>query len=103
MTNHVFHASACLLLAATTAHGALRLSTATASAQNAFDDDCTDCLKCPQICGGGLKCRTGESGGICTECTGEFESPCGDKCCLGGQECHKGGGPGGDRASCDIP
>ena len=58
-----------------------------------------DCLKSGS-CPGGLKCETGESGGICVPCTGQYESPCGNKCCLGGQECHQGG-RGGD--SCDIP
>lgn len=63
------------------------------------DDHCTDCLKCPGVCKDGLKCETGDSGGICTKCTGQYESPCGDKCCLSGQECHQDGGD----SSCDVP
>ena len=60
--------------------------------------DGDDCFR--SGCPGGLKCETGESGGICVPCTGQYESPCGNKCCLGGQECHQDG-PGG--GSCDIP
>jgi len=62
-------------------------------------NQCTDCLKCPEICGSGLKCETGDSGGVCTKCTGQYETPCGYRCCLSGQECHQGSWG----ASCTTP
>merc|ERR1719487_906864 len=53
--------------------------------------DCdNNCLKCPDICKNGLKCETGGSGGVCVQCTGQYETPCGTHCCLSGQECHQG-------------
>ena len=64
-----------------------------------INDSCERCLVhncCPDI---GLKCRVDDGDGSCTKCDADYESPCGDKCCLSGQECHKGSWG----ASCTIP
>ena len=58
------------------------------------DDQCSRCL-IHNCCSDGLKCRADGHDGACTSCTRQDESPCGDKCCNGGEECHGN--------SCTIP
>ena len=63
--------------------------------------ECTRCLHHNCCTDDGLKCRSDGHDGACTKCNGEDEKACGDKCCLGGQECH--GDPSTGRYSCDLP
>ena len=72
---------------------------ATNSTVSAVASDCTRC-KVHNCCSGGLKCKSDGHDGACVECNGEYETPCGDQCCLSGQECHGGLNNG---YSCDIP
>jgi hypothetical protein len=51
------------------------------------DDQCSRCLV-HNCCSDGLKCKADGHDGACTSCTGQYESPCGDKCCNSGEECH---------------